>query len=159
VRLRRKCCSTFCHIRMRKACPSLTRTSPTRSGVSPHILVVDDQREICDVLKEGLETAPDYYVSCSTRGTDAIAIIKEHQPDFAVIDLLLPDAPGADVARAALEQNMPVLFITGDPDTALQLLNSGVPHILKPFRLNELLDGVGTELKATADNLRRVREY
>lgn len=124
-----------------------------------HILVVDDQTDICEVLKAGLETAPEFYVSCCNRGPDAIAILDEHQPDFAVVDVLIPGAAGVDVARAAINLNIPVLFITGNPDTARDLLAAKVPCIVKPFRLDYLIEQVRAHLQTSEDNLRQIADY
>ena len=124
-----------------------------------HILVVDDQTDICEVLKAGLETAPEFYVSCCNRGPDAIAILDEHQPDFAVVDVLIPGVAGVDVARAAINLKIPVLFITGNPDTARDLLAAKVPCIVKPFRLDYLIAQVRAHLQTSEDNLRQIADY
>ena len=125
----------------------------------PHVLVVDDQKDICEVLKAGLETAEELYVSCSSSGADAISILEEHQPDFAVVDILIPDISGFAVAQAAVDRGIPVLFMTGNPDTARELQDSYVPHMLKPFRLHTLLEEVRRQLVDTPDNLQRVSAY
>lgn len=124
-----------------------------------HILVVDDQTDICEVLKAGLETAPEFYVSCCNSGPEAIAILDEHQPDFAVVDVLIPGVAGVDVAKSAVEQRIPVLFMTGNPDTARELLDAQVPCIIKPFRLDYLVEQVRAQLKTGDDNLRRIHDY
>lgn len=124
-----------------------------------HILVVDDQTDICEVLKAGLETAPEFYVSCCNNGRDAVAILDEHQPDFAVVDVLIPGIAGVDVAKSAIERNIPVLFMTGNPDTAHELLDAQVPCIIKPFRLDYLIEQVRAQITTGDDNLTRVRDY
>ena len=124
-----------------------------------HILVVDDQSDICEVLKAGLETAPEFYVSCCNSGPDAIAILAEHQPDFAVVDVLIPGIAGVDVAKSALEHGIPVLFMTGNPDTARELVDARVPCIVKPFRLDYLIGQVRAQLKTSGENMKRIREF
>lgn len=124
-----------------------------------HILVVDDQTDICEVLKAGLETAPEFYVSCCNNGSDAIAIIDEHQPDFAVVDMLIPGVIGVDVAKAAIQRKVPVLFMTGNPDAARDFKGARVPCILKPFRLHFLIEQVRLQLQDSEQNLRRIGNY
>ena len=124
-----------------------------------HILVVDDQTDICEVLKAGLETAPEFYVSCCNSGASALSILEEHQPDFAVVDVLIPGVPSADVAKTAIERNIPVLFMTGNPDAARDFMGAMVPCILKPFRLNYLIEQVRLQLQDRDENLRRVARY
>ncbi len=125
----------------------------------PHILVVDDQADICEVLKAGLETAPEFYVSCCNSGTNAIAILKDDHPDFAVIDVLIPGVPGFEVAKTAVAQKVPVLFITGNPDSARELVGAMVPSIMKPFRLDYLIEQVRLQLRDPGENLRRITDY
>ncbi|MBV8535293.1 MAG: response regulator, partial [Alphaproteobacteria bacterium] len=98
-------------------------------------------------------------VSCCNSGPDAVAILDEHRPDFAVVDVLLPGMHGADVARAAIEHDIPVLFMTGNPDTARELLDADVPCIIKPFRLGYLIEQVRVQLSTSDDNLKRIAEY
>lgn len=124
-----------------------------------HVLVVDDQKDICEVLKAGIETADQFYVSCSNRGAEAISILEEHRPDFAVVDVLIPDVSGIAVAQVAVDHGIPLLLITGNPETAHEFRGSQVPHLLKPFRLGALLAEVRQQLAEPDDNLRRVRAY
>lgn len=124
-----------------------------------HILVVDDQADICEVLKAGLETAPEFFVSCCNNGENAVAILDEHQPDFAVVDVLIPGIAGVDVAQMAIDRNVPVLFITGNPEMARDLVGARVPCIVKPFRLEYLIDQVRQHLEDRDNNLRTIRDY
>lgn len=124
-----------------------------------HILVVDDQTDICEVLKAGLETAPEFFVSCCNNGENAAAILDEHQPDFAVVDVLIPGISGVDVARMAIDRKVPVLFITGNPETARDLVGARVPCIIKPFRLEYLIDQVRQHLQDREGNLQRISSY
>ncbi len=124
-----------------------------------HILVVDDQADICEVLKAGLETAPEFYVSCCNSGPEAVAILDEYRPDFAVVDMLLPGLAGVDVAQWAIDRRIPVLFMTGNPDTARELLDAHVPCLIKPFRLDYLLEQVRLQLETGDDNLKRIRDF
>lgn len=124
-----------------------------------HILIVDDQSDICDVLKAGLETAPEFYVSCCNDGANAVAILDEHRPDFAVVDVLIPGVAGVDVAKTAIARNVPVLFMTGDPEAARDFMSAAIPCILKPFRLAELVEQVRLQLQDSAANLRRIGGY
>jgi DNA-binding response OmpR family regulator len=124
-----------------------------------HILVVDDQSDICEVLKAGLETASEFFVSCCNNGENAVAILDEHQPDFAVVDVLIPGIPGVDVAQRAIDRKVPVLFITGNPETARDLVGARVPCIVKPFRLDYLIEQVRQHLQDRECNLERIGGY
>lgn len=124
-----------------------------------HILVVDDQTDICEVLKAGLETAPEFFVSCCNNGANAVAILGHDGPDFAVVDVLIPGVSGVDVAKAAIERQVPVLFMTGNPETARELVGAKVPCIVKPFRLDYLIEQVRRHLEDRDHNLQQVASY
>ncbi|MDB5999892.1 MAG: DNA-binding response regulator [Rhizobacter sp.] len=73
--------------------------------------------------------------------------VDEHAPDVLILDIHLPDASGLDWAKA-LPHGVAVIFVTGDPDFAVQAFESAaVDYVLKPLnarRLKMALDRVGT---------------
>lgn len=58
-----------------------------------HILLVDDEKEFVDVLKERLELA-DYTVTACYSGEQALKKVQEKEYDVAIIDLIMPDTDG-----------------------------------------------------------------
>jgi DNA-binding response OmpR family regulator len=78
--------------------------------------------------------------------------------DLAVIDMLLPDCSGLDIAALAANENLPVLVTAERPETWLELERTTLPFLPKPFDRDELAAKAREILGATAENLRRVKE-
>ncbi len=103
------------------------------------ILVVDDDRDICNLLTDVLE-GEGYAVQAVMDGQAALSALR-HQPfDLALVDILLPGLSGLDLLKRLKEQvpAMPVILITckQDPETILQALRAGAgEYVTKPFDL------------------------
>ena len=66
---------------------------------TPHILVVDDDRQVLRYMKNVLEKSG-YAVTATTSGKRALAIIQERIPDLLILDLNMPEPDGFDVLKA-----------------------------------------------------------
>lgn len=109
------------------------------------VLVVDDETDFADVLRESLEGAG-YEVATAESGAVALELLAEARFDAIVSDLRMPDMDGAALWQAVREQHPALarrmLFITGDTLSAAarQLLAaSGCEALEKPFAPAELL--------------------
>lgn len=84
---------------------------------APKILVVDDDRDLCDLLFDFL-TEEGYRVRRAYAGQDAIVSARELTPDAVLLDLLLPDLSGVLVGRAlradTQTRDVPIVIISGD---------------------------------------------
>jgi len=108
----------------------------------PHILVVDDQlsmRELLEVLlgKEG------YKVSCAENGHKAISMIKKTEFDLLLCDIRLGDITGIEVLKASKEQNPNTVVIMisayATTEAAVEAMNQGAyDFVPKPFDNEEL---------------------
>jgi CheY-like chemotaxis protein len=67
--------------------------------VPPHILVVDDDRQVVRYLKKALEENG-YTVTATTSGKRALAFIQERMPDLLILDLNMPEPDGFDILKA-----------------------------------------------------------
>ncbi len=65
---------------------------------APHILVVDDDRQVLRYMKKALEKSG-YAVTTTTSGKRALAIIQERIPDLLILDLNMPEPDGFDVLK------------------------------------------------------------
>lgn len=63
---------------------------------APHILLVDDDRQVVRYLKKGLEKGG-YAVTAASSGRKALAVIEERMPDLMVLDLNMPEPDGLDL--------------------------------------------------------------
>ena len=112
-----------------------------------HILVVDDDIHIGNLLQEALE-GEGYRVSRAYSGTEAVLALDRERPDLALLDLMLPGLSGeAVLPRLA---GLPVIVVSAkaDIDSKIGLLLGGAAdYVTKPFVLRELLARVAVRLR------------
>lgn len=119
------------------------------------ILVVDDEKEIADLLALYLEN-DGYCVQTFDNGADALKSVAEDAPDLAILDVMLPDTDGFSVCRKIREKHFfPVIMLTAkvaDDDKIMGLTIGADDYITKPFNPLEVVARVKTQL-------RRVQRY
>ena len=115
---------------------------PNRPDLKPRIAIIDDEVDICAMLGEflrmlGYETEP------FTDGRRALERIQNRQFDFDLVytDIYMPGLTGIDILKAiiALDQNIPVILMTGQPtlEDAVSAVRLGAYDFLtKPFNLD-----------------------
>ncbi|MEA2252172.1 MAG: two-component system, OmpR family, response regulator [Solirubrobacteraceae bacterium] len=112
--------------------------------VEPHrVLVVDDEPNIVDVVSMALRYQG-FAVEAAGTGTDALAAVTAFRPHLIVLDVMLPDMEGFEVARrlGAQRASVPIIFLTARDDTDDKirgLTTGGDDYVTKPFSLEELI--------------------
>lgn len=108
------------------------------------ILVVDDEKDIVDLLKYNL-TKEGYQVLTAYDGERAIELSK-HQPDLILLDVMLPEVDGFEVIKTIrkhkLTENLPVIFLTAkgsEVDEIVGLELGADDYIVKPISMPKLL--------------------
>src|SRR5690625_3246692 len=112
-------------------------------GQEAHLLVVDDEANIRDLLAAALRFAG-FSVTTAKNGNEALALTKEENPDLILLDVMMPDMDGFTVTRRlrARGNDMPVLFLTAraDPKDAVSGLTAGGDgYVTKPFSREEVV--------------------
>lgn len=107
-----------------------------------NVLIVDDEKAICDILKNTLK--PLYNVTTCCNGNDAFKLIDSLDYDIVITDLKLPDVSGLDILSYAKgkDEFTEVIMITGyaSVETATLAINLGVySYLLKPLVITDLL--------------------
>jgi two-component system OmpR family response regulator len=115
------------------------------------ILVVDDEPNIVDVISMALRFEG-FEVACAANGADAIAAVAAERPQLLVLDVMLPDIDGFEVARrlASARAGVPIIFLTARDSTAdivHGLTLGGDDYVTKPFSLEELVARIRTILR------------
>ncbi len=80
------------------------------------VLVIDDEVDFCYFVKENLMHNGLFDVITATNGKDGIKLAQNEEPDIILLDLVMPDMSGEDVAAALKENastaNIPILFVS-----------------------------------------------
>jgi two-component system, OmpR family, response regulator len=115
------------------------------------ILVVDDEPNIVDVISMALRYQG-FDVESAGTGAEAIAKVNSFKPHLIVLDIMLPDMEGFDVAErlGAQRSRVPVLFLTArdsTEDKVRGLTLGGDDYVTKPFSLEELVARIRSILR------------
>jgi two-component system response regulator VanR len=114
------------------------------------ILVVDDEKEIADLLDICLSNEG-YKVYKFNNGNDALACVENEKLDLAILDVMLPDIDGFQICRKIREHFFyPVIMLTAkveDMDKILGLTIGADDYITKPFNPLEVVARVKTQLR------------
>ena len=107
------------------------------------MLVVDDEPAVAVLLSETLRLV-EFEVRVADSGHRALRAVQEFEPDLMVLDVMLPDLDGFDVARRlrAAGSQVPVLFLTARDavaDRVTGLSVGGDDYVTKPFSLEEVV--------------------
>lgn len=128
----------------------------------PHILVVDDEPDICEIVCFNLEMEG-YDVLTASNAAEAIGLLMPPAPDnqqrfdLLLLDVMMPDMSGFALTRQLKldeqTRDIPIIFLTArdTENDVITGLNLGADdYIAKPFRLRELLARVRTVLRRTS---------
>jgi DNA-binding response OmpR family regulator len=126
-----------------------------------HVLIVDDESGPRESLKMLLK--PEFDVSATPRGSDALRLLQEREYEVVLLDLTMPDdLSGTETLRAIRAANLDVeaIVITGQGtlDTAVECLRLGArDYIAKPFRSNAVVSAVRGAIASRAARRRAVQ--
>src|SRR5215216_3713386 len=118
------------------------------------VLVVDDETNILDVLSMALRFHG-FEIETAATGDQALAAAAAFKPQLIVLDLMLPDMEGFEVARrlGSRRAEIPIIFLTARDATEDKVrgLSLGADdYVTKPFSLEELVARVRAILRRTA---------
>ena len=124
---------------------------PNPEKAEARVLVVDDEPNIVDIVSMALRYN-DYDVVTANSGREALEVVSTSKPDMIVLDVMMPELDGFEVAKRLGEQrsDIPILFLTArdtTDDKVRGLTIGGDDYMPKPFSVEELLARIGTILK------------
>lgn len=123
--------------------------------MNEHILIVDDEKEIADLIEVYLSN-DGYTVHKFYNGLDALKCIETQNIDLAILDVMLPDIDGFRICQKIREKYFyPIIMLTAkveDADKIMGLTIGADDYITKPFNPLEVVARVKTQL-------RRYRKY
>lgn len=111
------------------------------------VLLVDDDRDVLDILTRFLEEDGRFEIRVAGNGFDAGMMVKEYRPDIIVLDVMLPDINGKEVCHRVRSDNtledVRILCISGliEDDKIQELRLAGADHFMrKPLDVDALLE-------------------
>ena len=111
------------------------------------VLIVDDEVSFTRLLALNLERSGHYDVRAESEGKQALAAARDFHPDVILLDVLMPDIPGGEVAAQfqadAQLRDIPIIFLTAvvsrqDVQEHGGVI-SGYPYVAKPTSIDELI--------------------
>jgi two-component system OmpR family response regulator len=107
------------------------------------VLVVDDEPSITDLVSMALRWEQ-FDVRVAGNGREALEAVESFSPDLAVLDIIMPDIDGFEVAQRLRDQGvqLPILFLSArdaTEDKVRGLSLGGADYMIKPFSLEELV--------------------
>jgi two-component system response regulator MprA len=118
-----------------------------------HILVVEDDPQIADLLRRGL-IYEGYSVAVTADGPAGLTAARDRPPDLVLLDLMLPGMDGLTVcARLRAASSVPILILTARdavPDRVKGLDAGADDYVVKPFNFDELLARIRAQLRRRA---------
>jgi two-component system OmpR family response regulator len=120
----------------------------------PLVVVVDDEEHITEMLAMGLRYNG-FAVERTASGREALDAIERRRPDLVVLDVMLPDLDGFEVARRLRQTegaggHVPIIFLTArdtTQDKVQGLRLGGDDYVTKPFSIEELIERVKAVLR------------
>ena len=131
--------------------------TPNTQGTQPYVLVVDDEEHISEMVAMGLGFNG-FEVDRAASGRGALDAIAKRRPDLVVLDVMLPDLDGFEVARRLRQAEgagtrVPVIFLTARDTTSdkVEGLRLGSDdYVTKPFSIEELIERVKAVLRRSS---------
>jgi two-component system, OmpR family, response regulator len=125
--------------------------APVPNGAPAHVLVVDDEPAITDLLATALRYMG-YQVTTASTGHAALEAAATAAPDLVVLDVMLPDLDGFEVCRRLRDARdfVPVIFLSArdsEDDRVTGFVRGGDDYVTKPFSLEELTLRIGALLR------------
>jgi two-component system phosphate regulon response regulator PhoB len=127
--------------------------------VNPSVLVVEDDRALCELLTWNL-SAEGYNVRSTSDGEEALLMVQEQAPDAIILDWMIEHVPGIEVCRQLRKDKdtaqIPILMLTarGEEEDRIRGLKTGADdYVTKPFSPRELLARIEALLRRARPSL------
>lgn len=114
------------------------------------ILIVEDEQDLARIIKDYI-SKQGYEAAIINQGQGTLDTLDSWQPDFVILDIMLPDMDGIELCRQIRQQsNVPILILSArgsDTDKVLGLGFGADDYMTKPFSLIELLARIKSNLR------------
>ena len=112
------------------------------------VLIVDDEESFCYLIKKNLEATGEFRVFVATSGEDGIALARLERPDVVLLDIMMPQMHGADVAEELKKddrtKHSKIIFLTAivrKEEIGVEPMRGigGSKYIAKPVETQDLV--------------------
>ena len=114
------------------------------------ILLIDDEPSLTRMLRLNLEKTRAYKVREENQGARGLAAAREFKPDLILLDVIMPDADGGEVAAQIKQdpnlKDTPVVFLTAAVTKKEEGVIGGRPFLAKPVDVKEVIDCIEKHL-------------
>jgi len=124
------------------------------------VFYVEDELFLARIVKESLESR-EFDVIMESDGAKAVDLFKKSQPDICVLDVMLPNKDGFEIADEIREinENIPIIFLTAKAQTEDVIKGftlGGNDYIRKPFSMEELIVRIQNLLRLRKDGSKKI---
>lgn len=122
-----------------------------------HILIVEDEPEIAEILKDYMINEG-YKASCIEHGDDVLSFVEKEKPSLILLDLMIPGMDGKSLCRGIRKfSDVPIIMITAKVDEIDRIIGFELgadDYICKPFSPREVLVRVKAVLRRTSTTIK-----
>lgn len=114
----------------------------------PHILIVDDEPDLCTLLSK-IVTSLDYQATTVNSGEAALEKVAQHHYDLVMLDHYMDGMSGLDTAKVLNEKAIPFVFCTSSTEDEVlrhALAQGALNYIIKPFSPAKIIFAIGSSL-------------
>jgi DNA-binding response OmpR family regulator len=124
------------------------------------IFYVEDELFLARIVKESLESRG-FEVIMESDGAKAIELFKKSKPDICVLDIMVPNKDGFEIADAirGLDEDVPIIFLTAKAqteDVVKGFTMGGNDYVRKPFSMEELIVRIQNLLKLKTEEPKKI---
>ena len=124
------------------------------------VFYVEDELFLARIVKESLESR-EFEVIMEHDGAKALDLFKKTQPDICVLDVMLPNKDGFEIADEIreLNENIPIIFLTAKTqteDVVRGFTLGGNDYIRKPFSMEELIVRIQSLLRLNKEGVKKI---
>jgi two-component system response regulator ResD len=126
---------------------------PTENSSKIKVLVVDDEKDICDLIVQRLENSG-FQADQALSGKEALTKIEHSCPDVVLLDFMMPEMDGREVCKILRRESrydaLSIIFLTArgeDWDYLEGYAGGGDSYLVKPVRVGMLLEEIQKVLK------------
>jgi len=126
--------------------------------IQKHIIVIEDEKDILDVLEYNLKREG-FRVSTSSDGKVGLKMVRQDKPDLVLLDIMLPEIDGLEICRILKSEPstsaIPVIMVTAKEEESDVVLGLGLgadDYVTKPFSPKELIARIKALLRRSNEN-------